>query len=222
MELLIPLLAIGFLAYTVIATATGGKLHARPPDARRSPPKSARGDGSCPRPGTPRPSPAPSKAAPARRNAFDADEKLAGTAVGAFSGRAYVVDGDTIRVKKKQIRLFGIDAPEVNHPHGNNATWALRKLCKGQMIRVEPVDEDAHGRLVGRCFLPDGRDLSAEMVRLGLAIDWPKFSGGRYRDMEVPGVRKKLWLADARQKGRMHVWEQFDYDQRPDHPYARK
>jgi hypothetical protein len=50
------------------------------------------------------------------------------------------------------------------------------------------------------------------MVKLGLAIDWPKFSGGKYQSIETPGLRKKLWLADARQKGRMHVWEQFDYD----------
>lgn len=57
------------------------------------------------------------------------------------------------------------------------------------------------------------RDLSAEMVKLGLAIDWPKFSGGRYRDLEVPDARKKMWLADARQKGRMDVWAKFDANQ---------
>jgi hypothetical protein len=26
-------------------------------------------------------------------------------------------------------------------------------------------------------------------------------------------VRKKLWLADARQKGRMHIWERYDAQQ---------
>lgn len=68
-------------------------------------------------------------------------------------------------------------------------------------------------RTVARCFLRNGRDLSAEMVKLGLAIDWPKFSGGKYQSLEVQGVRKKLWLAGARQKGRMHVWEQFENKQ---------
>lgn len=53
--------------------------------------------------------------------------------------------------------------------------------------------------------------LKAElMVKQGLAIDWPKFSGGAYRYLEVPDARKKMWLADARQKGRMHVWEKFE------------
>ena len=48
------------------------------------------------------------------------------------------------------------------------------------------------------------------MVKLGLALDWPKFSEGVYRALETPDARRKLWLADARQKGRMDVWEQFE------------
>jgi micrococcal nuclease len=46
--------------------------------------------------------------------------------------------------------------------------------------------------------------------RLGLAIDWPKFSGGVYRHLEVAGARRMMYLADARQKGRMHVWAAYD------------
>ncbi len=130
-----------------------------------------------------------------------------------LEGPAYVVDGDTVRIRKTQIRLFGIDAPEMNHPYGNKAKWALLSMCKGQMVRAEIVEEDAHGRTVAKCYLPDGRDLSAEMVKIGMAIDWPKFSGGIYRNLEVSDARKKLWLADARQKGRMHVWEKFEANQ---------
>ena len=125
-------------------------------------------------------------------------------------GAAYIVDGDTLIIQKTQIRLFGIDAPELDHPHGKSANWALVSLCKGKTVRAEITAQDTHGRTVARCYLEDGRDLSAEMIRLGLAIDWPKFSGGKYSSLEVPGVRKKLWLADARQKGQIHVWEQYE------------
>ena len=125
-------------------------------------------------------------------------------------GAAYIVDGDTLIIQKTQIRLFGIDAPELDHPHGKSAKWALVSLCKGKTVRAEITAQDTHGRTVARCYLEDGRDLSAEMIRLGLAIDWPKFSGGKYSSLEVPGVRKKLWLADARQKGQIHVWEQYE------------
>lgn len=128
----------------------------------------------------------------------------------AVSGPAWIVDGDTIRIRKTQIRLYGIDAPELDHPYGKNAKWALHKLCKGHSVRAEITDIDDYGRTVARCYLSDGRDLSAEMVRMGLAIDWPKYSGGIYKKLETCDARSKLFLADARQKGRMHVWRQFE------------
>lgn len=165
-----------------------------------------------PAPDAVRPRPGPRTAEPGEeRDVFDADSAVPvapGTQV--LEGRAYVVDGDGLVIRKTQIRLFGIDAPEMNHPYGKTAKSALIRLCKGQVIRAEVTAVDDHGRTVARCTLPDGRDLSAEMVKLGLAIDWAKFSGGVYRALEVPDARKKMWLADARQKGRMHVWAQYE------------
>ncbi len=125
-------------------------------------------------------------------------------------GPAYVIDGDSIVIKGTQIRLFGVDAPEINHPYGKKAKWALVRLCKGQEIRAKLIAVDAHERTVAKCYLPDGRDLSAEMVKQGMAIDWPKFSDGVYASLETPDARKKMWLAAARQKGHMHVWKRFE------------
>lgn len=138
------------------------------------------------------------------------DAKTAAPTREVLTGRAYIVDGDTITLNKTQIRLFGIDAPEMNHPYGKKAKWALVALCKGQTVRAEVTEKDVYGRTVAKCYLSDGRDLSAEMVKQGLAIDWPKFSGGIYRNLETKDARRKLWLADARQKGRMHVWKNFE------------
>ena len=75
------------------------------------------------------------------------------------------------------------------------------RLCHGQTIRAEFHGNLSHDRSVATCYLPDGRDLAAEMVKLGLAIDWPKYSSGKYRQFEQAGIRKKLWRCDARQKG---------------------
>ena len=145
---------------------------------------------------------------PIRRAAYRTTPKQLSKSI--LQGSAFVVDGDTVVIQRTQIRLFGVDAPELDHPFGINAKWALVSLCKGEIVRAEVTEKDAHGRTVARCYLQDGRDLSAEMVKLGLAIDWPKFSGGMYRSLEVPDARKKMWLADARQKGRLHVWDKFD------------
>lgn len=118
-------------------------------------------------------------------------------------GRAWVVDGDTIDIVGTRIRLAGIDAPELEHPYGKSAKWLLVNLCKGQEVRAVFDGDLSHERTVATCYLPDGRDLSAEMVKAGLAIDWPKFSKGKYRCLEPEGVRKRLWRCDARQRGRM-------------------
>jgi micrococcal nuclease len=120
-------------------------------------------------------------------------------------GPAWVIDGDTIDIKGMRIRLAGIDAPEMDHPYGKTAKWALVNLCKGQEIRAVFDGDLSHDRTVATCYLPDGRDLSAEMVKAGMAIDWPKFSHGKYAGHELPGIRKKLWRCDARQKGRMQL-----------------
>jgi micrococcal nuclease len=118
-------------------------------------------------------------------------------------GRAWVIDGDTIDISGTRIRLAGVDAPELDHPYGKNAKWVLVNLCKGQEVRAVFDGDLSHDRTVATCYLPDGRDLSAEMVKAGMAIGWPKFSSEKYSALEVPGIRKKLWRCDARQKGRM-------------------
>lgn len=145
---------------------------------------------------------------------FDSNSSQPSLSGQVLEGRAYIIDGDSLIIDKIQVRLFGVDAPELNHPYGIKSKWALVRLCKGQVIRAEVTEEDEYGRTVARCYLEDGRDLSAEMVKLGLAIDWPKYSGCCYQALEVPGIRKKLWLADARQKGRMHVWKKYERQQK--------
>jgi len=119
------------------------------------------------------------------------------------SGKCWVIDGDTIVIDRLHIRLAGIDAPELDHPWGQQSKWALVKLCKGQTVTARLKPDMSHDRLVAECFLPDGRDLAAELVKAGLAIDWPKFSGGKYRHLEPADARKKLWRASLRQSGVM-------------------
>lgn len=116
-------------------------------------------------------------------------------------GTCWVIDGDTIVIDKIHIRLAGIDAPELDHPWGQKAKWEMVRLCKGQIITAHIRPELSYDRIVAQCLLPDGRDLAAELVRAGLALDWPKFSGGRYKHLETPEARKKLWMVTARQRG---------------------
>ena len=118
-------------------------------------------------------------------------------------GHCWVIDGDTIMINKTCIRLAGIDAPELDHPYGQVAKRVLMGLCRGQVVTATTDGSSSYERTVAVCHLADGRDLSAEMVKAGFALDWRRYSGGRYRHLEVEGTRKKLWRVDAKHKGLM-------------------
>ncbi|MEJ6398661.1 thermonuclease family protein [Yoonia sp. 208BN28-4] len=163
------------------------------------------------RPSEPLSSPPRKTAQPSRRPKPQVRPKKPAIARGhQLKGLAYVIDGDSLRIKKTEIRLFGVDAPEFHHPFGKMAKSKLIKLVKGHVVCAEIIDSDDHNRCVAICYLADGRDLSAEMVKANLALDWPKFSGGAYKHLEPPDARRRMWLADARQRGHMHVWAKFD------------
>lgn len=92
-----------------------------------------------------------------------------------------VIDGDTLRRPgAPNVRLWGIDAPELGEARGPAARDALRALVEGRPLACDPLDVDRYGRDVARCFLPDGTDIACAMVALGHARDWPRYSGGAY------------------------------------------
>ena len=97
---------------------------------------------------------------------------------------AIAIDGDTYKLNGQSYRIWGIDAPERSDPDGPDATAALRSLIAGQTLTCDVVDTDRYRRQVVRCTLPDGRDPACEMVRLGHARDWPKYSRGFYEVCE--------------------------------------
>jgi len=108
---------------------------------------------------------------------------------GVVTGRANVVDGDTLWVGRTKIRLCGIDAPERNNPGGSEATRYLNTITRGRNIRCvivgsgTPCDgrsrRTSYDRVVAQCFVGDA-DLAASLVRSGNAKDWKRFSGGYY------------------------------------------
>ncbi len=105
-------------------------------------------------------------------------------------GRAHVLDGDTIVVAGIHVRLKGVAAPEVAHageagePGGDEARAFMTALIEGQTVVCNLTRERTHGRRVGYCTL-DGQDIAAELIKAGLARDCPRFSAGRYAELET-------------------------------------
>lgn len=101
-----------------------------------------------------------------------------------------VHDGDTITVdidlglnmvkKKESLRLFGINAPEVNKPEskeaGKKATDFLKGLVLGKPIVIETIKDkqEKYGRLLAKIYVPmsDGSwvYVNETMVSSGNAI----------------------------------------------------
>jgi endonuclease YncB( thermonuclease family) len=105
---------------------------------------------------------------------------LAAPAVQAeeFSGIARAVDGDSMTVAGRRVRLFGIDAPEYrqtcrigwsNWACGSDAATALRTMVDGRQLDCSAVDRDVYGRTVAQCRV-GGIDLGAVMIDKGFAI----------------------------------------------------
>jgi endonuclease YncB( thermonuclease family) len=73
-----------------------------------------------------------------------------------------------------------LDAPEWDQQGGSAATSTLRCLISGSTLRCSVLDIDRYGRLVAQCFLPDGRDIAAEMIRSDAATEYCGYSRGFY------------------------------------------
>lgn len=108
-----------------------------------------------------------------------------------LTGRASVIDGDTIEIHGRRIRLYGIDAPESaqlcrdraakSFRCGATSAAALADFLKvSSPTRCEFIDGDRYGRFVGNCFRADGSSVQELLVRSGWAMDWPRYSNGTY------------------------------------------
>lgn len=123
------------------------------------------------------------------------------------SGRAKVLDGDTIEIAGTRIRLEGIDAPESAQmcsrkgkglwPCGKEATEHLKRMTSGRRVVCDDVGEDRYGRMLGWCAV-DGLDINGEMVRSGFAWAFVRYST-RYVSAEREARRAEagIWQGEA-------------------------
>jgi endonuclease YncB( thermonuclease family) len=61
----------------------------------------------------------------------------------------------------------------------------MRRLVEGRVVTCELTGERTHRREVGVCYR-DGQDIGAAVIEAGLARDCPRFSRGRYAELERP------------------------------------
>lgn len=94
-----------------------------------------------------------------------------------------VVDGDTFWISSAdaRIRVWALDAPEMDQPGGSEATGALSRLISDRTLTCRQRDIDRYARIVGQCFLPGRRDITAAIIASGTAREFCRYSGNHYR-----------------------------------------
>ena len=105
----------------------------------------------------------------------------------------HIRDGDTIEVSEIPIRLNGVSAPELNEPLGERSKIFMRDLVLGQQVRCELNGEKTYDRFVGTCYL-GGKDIGILVIEAGLALDCPRYSGGRYAVSEIATASEQIKL----------------------------
>jgi micrococcal nuclease len=129
-----------------------------------------------------------------------------------------VSDGDTVKLEtaegiKLKIRLYGIDAPEMEkinrrtgtvskpgQPYGEEAYKALKSKMLDSKVKVEVMAIDRYKRMVGIVYL-DSKNINLEMVKEGWAWAYREYLDRAYASEYLDAER------EARTK-RSSLWQQ--------------
>lgn len=120
-----------------------------------------------------------------------------------ISGRASVIDGDTLEIHGQRIRLHGIDAPEKGQPCfdaggreyrcGTIAARALDQFIGDSTVTCRERTTDRYGRTVAACSVR-GQDIEEWLVRNGYALAYRRYSSDYIgAEQEAKNNRRGVW-----------------------------
>ena len=125
-------------------------------------------------------------------------------------GKPKIIDGDTVNINNKKIRLEGIDAPEIkqqckkpflkisaiigfvfnkNYSCGVMAKIKLIDKINNSKIKCVSSSKDRYKRFLATCF-KDKINLNKWMVRNGYAVAYKRYSKDYVRDEEYAKENK--------------------------------
>jgi endonuclease YncB( thermonuclease family) len=121
------------------------------------------------------------------------------------SGRASVIDADTIEIHGERIRLGAVDAPEASQPCfvdrirircGQRAALALADWIGTRTVSCVGDTRDRYDRLVARCEV-GGVDIGSWLVRSGHAVAYRRY-GEDYICDEAAAARAQRGIWSTR------------------------
>jgi len=119
-----------------------------------------------------------------------------------LDGVTNVIDGDTINLflfssgNIVRSRLNGIDCPEKGKPFYEEATKYASDLCLYKQVSLIKYEKDKYDRLIVDIILPEGKNLSEEIVQAGFAWWYHLYSDNlvlKQLENEAKIARRGLW-----------------------------
>lgn len=122
-----------------------------------------------------------------------------------FWGTARAKDGDSLVVGSREVRLFGVDAPEFDQTCkragtswqcGTEAAQKLAALVTGREVRCVSSGADQYGRTLATCTVGQV-DVNRTMVASGFAVAFRRYSSNYVSAEESAKVnRRGLWSGE--------------------------
>lgn len=120
-------------------------------------------------------------------------------------GQASVIDGDTLEMDGQRIRLWGIDAPEIEQicqqaskqvKCGQISAFILADFLRQRTLSCLQKDIDHYGRIVALCKVNE-IDLGQWQIEQGQALSYRKYSGDFYNlaEDQAREAKRGLWAS---------------------------
>jgi endonuclease YncB( thermonuclease family) len=121
---------------------------------------------------------------------------------------ASAIDGDSLRIGDENIRLIGIDAPELRQTcrDERGRDWACGRDAHALLIRIvsrgkvtcASNGKDRYNRTLARCSAGDIADVGEALVREGYAIDFMK-GGYQAAEADARAAKRGIWRGEFEQ-----------------------
>ena len=108
-----------------------------------------------------------------------------------------IVDGDSLEIyyenKKEKVRLFGIDAPELNQEYGKESKKYLQLLLLNKKVILLLKSKDKYDRMIA-IVLFKNKDINSLLVKKGFAWAYLNYSDLYIKEEEYAKKHKLgLW-----------------------------
>ena len=116
-----------------------------------------------------------------------------------------VIDGDSLKIRHESgriydVRLYGVDSPELAQTNGPEARNAARKLVEGKSVNVQVINVDPNGTAIAVVAINDQYSLQAFLVGSGYAwvyaghCDLRICTQWQSMEKQARGASRGLWI----------------------------